>query len=131
MMDWFRKFMAGRSGGDQFSVFLFIASMVLTLTGQFSGIEMLVSLSYVPLLFGIYRIFSKDVNKRRLENYKFAMFISPLYGKFKKIQTRRTDQKTHQYFKCTNCKTMMRVPKGKGKIMVTCPKCTTKVLKQT
>ena len=123
--------MAGRSGGDQFSIFLFIASMVLSLAGQFSGIEVFVSISYVPLLFAVYRFFSKDVNKRRMENYKFAMFISPLYRKFKKMQNRKSDKKSHQHFKCSNCKTLMRVPRGKGKIMVTCPKCTTKILKQT
>lgn len=130
-MEWFKKFMAGRYGGDQLSIFLVILSLLLTLIGQIVEIELLIVLSYIPLLVAIYRIFSKDIHKRSMENYRFAILVSPIYSKFKKTQDRIRASKTHKYFKCSNCKTTLRVPKGKGKILVTCPKCKVKVTKKT
>ncbi|KUO53608.1 MAG: hypothetical protein APF76_12430 [Desulfitibacter sp. BRH_c19] len=125
-MNWLRKFMVGRYGGDQLSIFLFVLSIVLTLIGQLAEIPILMTISYIPLFVAIYRILSNDVQKRRMENYKFAMLVSPIYSKLKKAQNRIKGSKTHKYFKCAKCKTILRVPKGKGKILVTCPKCKTK-----
>ncbi len=130
MMNWLKKFMAGRSGGDQLSIFLFVISIILTLIGQLAGISVLVTISYIPLFVAIYRMLSKDVQKRRMENYKFAMLVSPIYSKLKKAQNRVKGSKTHDYFKCAKCKTMLRVPKGKGKILVTCRKCKTKFIRK-
>ena len=130
-MDWLRKFMVGRYGQDQLSIFLFVISIVLTLTGQFTGISLLVVIGYVPIFIGFYRMFSKDIQKRRMENYKFSIFISPLYSKLTKFKKRIEGSKTHKYFKCKQCNTTLRVPKNKGKIVVTCPKCKGKFTKTT
>lgn len=130
-MDWLKKFMVGRYGSDQLSIFLVVLSLILTIIGRLAGISLIISLSYVPLFFAVYRMFSKDVQKRSMENYKFAIFMSPIYSKFKKYQKRAKDTKTHKYFKCNSCKTTLRVPKGKGKIMITCPRCKTKAAKKT
>lgn len=130
-MDWVKKFMMGRYGGDQFSIFLIIISMVLTLLYYLTGSSLVFLLSYIPILAALYRMFSKDIQKRSLENYKFAAQIRTLNLKIKKIQERIKASKTHKYFKCANCKTSLRVPKGKGKILVTCPKCKTEVRKKT
>ena len=130
-MNWLRKFMTGRYGGDQLSVFLIVISVLLTLLYHFTGLSLLALLSYLPLLVAIYRMFSKKTQERSMENYKFAIRLSPLYSKIKKIQERIKASQTHKYFKCTNCKITLRVPKGKGKILVTCPKCKTKVRKKT
>ena len=74
---------------------------------------------------------SKDISKRSMENYRFAMLMSPIYSKFKKAQLRFMDAKTHRYIKCPNCRTKLRVPKHKGKIIITCPKCKTEFTKRT
>ena len=130
-MDLLSKFMIGRYGGDQLSVFLVILSMFLTLIGRIAGISVLITLSYIPLFIAMYRILSKDVRKRSMENYKFAKLMSPLYLKFKRVQSRFKGLKTHKYFKCAKCQTSLRVPKGRGKILVTCPKCKEKVTIKT
>jgi ribosomal protein L37AE/L43A len=57
--------------------------------------------------------------------------MSPVYSKIKKAQYRFTDAKTHRYFKCPDCKTKLRVPKHKGKIIITCPKCKTEFKRKT
>jgi len=130
-MNGLKRFMAGRHGGDQLSVFLLVLSMVLTLIGQLAEISAIFIISYIPLLAAFYRIFSKDIQRRRMENYRFAMLVSPVYSKLKKAQRRIKDLKTHRYYKCSKCKTMLRVPRGKGKILITCPKCKEKFTRRT
>lgn len=130
-MNWLKNFMAGRYGGDQLSMVLLVFSVLLTLIGQLIRIPLLSLLGYIPLGISIYRMFSKDISKRRMENYKFAMLVSPVYARLKKIQNRLKDRKIYRYFKCPNCKSKLRLPKGKGKIMITCPKCNTKFTKRT
>lgn len=130
-MEWYRKVMAGRYGGDRLSVFLLIISIFLTLLYQFTELSILITLGYIPLFMVIYRMVSKDIQKRSMENYKFAILVSPLYAKTKNIQERIKASRSYKYFKCANCKTTLRVPRGKGKILATCPKCKTKVMKKT
>jgi ribosomal protein L37AE/L43A len=60
-----------------------------------------------------------------MENYKFAILMSPVYSWLKKTRNRLKDAKTHRYFSCPNCKQSLRLPKGKGKIIIICPKCKT------
>lgn len=130
-MNWLKKLMAGRYGGDQLSIVLLVVSIVLTLIGRVTKISYIILISYIPLAISIVRMFSKDIPKRSLENYKFSIFISPVYSRYKKIQSSIGDRKTHKHYKCPNCKTSLRVPKGKGKINITCPKCKTKFEKRT
>lgn len=134
-MNWLRRFMAGRYGGDQLSIALIILSLLLSLIGQITNISFIILLNYIPLIISIYRIFSKDIRKRSMENYKFAMIMSPVYSKFNRlknrIKSRIRDRKTHRFFKCPSCKTRLRLPKGKGKIIITCPKCKTRFEERT
>ena len=130
-MEKFKKFMYGRNGGDQLSNALLILSVILTFGGQLAKISWLPLIGYIPLGLSLFRVFSKDIAKRRMENYKFAMLLSPVYSKLKSAQKRIGDSKTHKYYKCPNCNQQLRVPKGKGKIVVTCSKCGTKFNKTT
>lgn len=130
-MNWLRKFMNGRYGGDQLSKVFLVLSLLVTFIGWLTKIPLISIIAYVPLVVSLLRMFSKDINKRRMENYKFSMLISPIYSKLKKAEKRIQGSKTHRYFKCPDCNEKMRVPKGKGKIMITCPKCKTKYEKRT
>lgn len=130
-MDWLRRFMMGRYGGDQLSLALIIFSVLLSLIAQIIRIPVLGFISYIPLCISIYRILSRDTSRRSMENYKFAMFMSPVYSWFKKTHYHIVDSKTHRYFKCPNCKAKLRVPKGKGKIVITCPICKTEFRERT
>lgn len=130
-MNWLKKIMNGRYGGDQLSTALLIASLLLTFIGRLTNIPLISFIGYIPIVISIFRMFSKDISKRRMENYKFSIFISPVYSWYKKSQKRIKGSKTHKYIKCPDCNEQMRVPKGKGKIMITCPKCKTKFEKRT
>lgn len=130
-MDKVRKFMYGRNGGDQLSMALLILSIIFTFGGQLLKLQWVIIIGYIPLGLSLFRVFSKDVSKRRMENYKFAMLLSPVYSRFKSTQKRVKGRKDYKYYKCPNCKQQLRVPKGKGKILVTCSKCKTKFNKTT
>lgn len=130
-MNWFKKFMQGRYGGDQLSLVLIILSFILSLTGQISRLRFISILSYIPLGISIFRILSKDISKRSMENYKFSILMSPIYKKYINFKNRIKASKTHKYFRCPNCKQKLRIPRGKGKIVVTCSKCNHKFNKKS
>lgn len=134
-MNWLRKFMIGRYGSDRLSMFLLIISMVLTLIGSLLKMPVLNLIGYVPMLISIYRILSTNLTRRRMENYKFVMLMNPLNAWLRKTTSRITNYirygKTHRHFKCPDCKAQLRVPKGKGTIIITCPKCRTEFKKRT
>jgi uncharacterized protein YbaR (Trm112 family) len=117
--------MTGRYGGDQLSIVLLITSVLFTLISSLTKLPLLALVGYIPLGLCIFRMLSKNVTKRSMENYKFSILVSPVYSWFKKMQQRVLGAKTHKYFKCPNCKAQLRIPKGKGKIVITCPKCKT------
>ena len=122
-MNWLKRFMVGRYGGDQLSIALLILSALLTLVAQLAGLPVLTIIGYIPLGFCIFRMLSKNVRKRSMENYKFSILISPVYSWFNKSRRRIAESKTHKFLKCPDCKAELRIPKGKGTIVVTCPKC--------
>ena len=130
-MNWFKNFMAGRYGGDQLSMALLILSIILTFVAQQVRLPILGFISYIPIGIVLYRMFSRDIVKRSQENYKFCMFFSPVSGWLKKLRYRAEDAKTYKYFKCPTCDVKLRVPRGKGKIIITCPKCKTQFTKRT
>lgn len=122
-MNWLKNFMMGRYGGDQLSIALLIFSVLLNLIAGVAGVQLLAFVGYVPLGIGVYRTLSKNVSKRSLENYKFNMLISPIYSWFRKTKRLALEAKTHKHFKCPECKAELRLPKGRGNIIITCPKC--------
>lgn len=130
-MNWLKKFMMGRYGGDQLSMGLVLLSALITLISSTTNLQILILLGYIPLGLGIFRMFSKNIQKRQMENYKFAILVSPVYSLFNKGRNRVKDAKTHRFFKCPKCKAKLRLPKGKGKISITCPKCNAEFIKKT
>lgn len=118
--DSIRRFMAGRNGVDTLAWTACIIGIVLNLIGSFSGLVIFTFLAYIPLVLAIFRIFSRDTIRRYAENERFRQFFLRLKGR-----------KTHCYFKCPACKTMVRVPRGKGKIKITCPSCRDTFVKKT
>jgi hypothetical protein len=130
-MNRLKEFMIGRYGRDQLSLALLILSVLLTWAAELTRLPILTFIGYALFGISIFRMLSRNVTKRSMENNKFNMLISPAYSWIKKKQKRVNDAKTHKCFQCPNCKTNLRVPKGKGKIVITCPKCKTELRKRT
>lgn len=123
-MNWFQKFMYNKYGVDELNVSLLwfsVAMSVLSLFVDNSIIRLL--MVYLPVAFCLFRMLSKNYSERRRENDKFLSVLYPIKKKFKKMRSRLHNSKDYKYFKCPNCKQELRVPKGKGNIEITCPRC--------
>jgi DNA-directed RNA polymerase subunit RPC12/RpoP len=123
--------MTGRYGADQLSLALLVMAVVLSITVRLIGIPYLSLIVYIPLGLCIFRMLSKNIKRRSMENYKFYMLTSRVRRWFGKIQRRMAESKTHRFFKCPDCKAELRLPKGKGKIVITCPKCRHEFMRKT
>ena len=122
MRNAFQRFMYGRYGNDQLNQFLIIAALVLSvlnLVFRASAVSLVADVLIVCCLF---RMLSKSTYKRREENAKFMRKAQPAIKWLRLQQSIRKD-KAHRYFKCPNCSQYLRVPRGKGKITVTCRSC--------
>lgn len=130
MSDRFRNFMRGRYGVDQLSNGLVYLFLILFFIGLVTRNSIFTWLALIPMIFSYYRMFSRNFSKRYNENRIYTNFMSPVYdlidkGKafFKRKVNRFKTRKEFKYFKCPNCKQELRVPKGRGEITITCPKC--------
>ena len=118
--DWFRNFMLGRYGSDKLNGTLLLTGVVLLVLGSvFRKLAFLNLLAYVPLFWCIFRMYSRNLEARRRENTAFLNFFNHL------------KDREHRYYACPKCKQQVRVPKGKGKIAIICPKCREKFIKKT
>ncbi len=67
-------------------------------------------------------MFSKNIYKRYNENQKYLYYMKPL-ERYKTLLKKQKNDPEHKYFRCPSCQQLVRVPKGRGKITITCPKC--------
>ena len=117
-----QRFMYGRYGNDQFGFFLLGLSVAVSLLATILDLGILNLLAEVVIIYALFRMFSRNTYKRREENNRFLRKVNPFLKWFRLQQTMRKD-KAHRYFKCPNCSQYLRVPRGKGKITVTCRSC--------
>jgi len=127
----FSRFMYGRNGNDTLNTFLLIASVICSLLSSFRPLIILYPVSSILLIYMLFRFFSKNLEKRRKENAKFFEFKMKAISEFNLLKRKWQDRKTHRYYKCPNCKKSLRVPKGRGKIQISCPKCSLKFIRKT
>ncbi len=130
-MDKIRKFMIGRYGGDKLSFVLLIGAMLLSFVSSILGFELGMILSYVPSIWGIFRVFSKNIYKRAEENRKFLRVYAPIERKVVESFKLLIGTKTHKHYRCAKCKQIIRIPRGRGKLCITCPKCKHEFIKNT
>lgn len=128
-LKWYiEKFMVGRNGRDELQTVVlwcsFILYLVTNLLSPFIWIPALAVVSWVGVFYSIFRFLSKDVYKRREENQKFLQEIEF-------IKLRISVRKTHKIYRCKGCNRKIRVPRGKGKIEITCPLCGRKMIRRT
>ena len=118
-----RGFMAGRYGTDKLNMVILsvgLAVSLLSVLFRHPPVNLLlVVLSYGLMIWAIWRTLSRNTYKRYQENRKFLQFIT------------RLKDRQNRYFDCPKCRQMVRVPRGKGKISITCPRCGEKFIRKT
>ena len=130
MKAWFQRFMSGRYGFDQLNGFLCILYLILVVLGAWlSGF--LYWLGLALLLWCYYRIFSRNIQKRYAENMKYLSLQNQAKDWLARQKLRFDQRKVYRYFKCPHCRQSIRVPRGRGRISITCPKCGTSFIKKS
>ena len=118
-----RHFMTGRYGTDRLNMVILcigLAASLLSVFFQAAPLNLILFLlSFGMMFWAIFRSLSRNTYKRYQENRKFLQ----IFGRLKDRQ--------HRYFDCPKCRQMVRVPRGKGKIAITCPRCREKFVKKT
>jgi hypothetical protein len=127
----FNQFMRGRYGNDQLNIAVLILGVILSLISSLVRIEILMLPSYILLGFMIYRAFSRDYLRRSKENSWFLKYWYPVENWLLRQKRQLKEMKTYKFYRCPECRQKIRVPKGKGKICITCPKCRTEFIKRT
>lgn len=126
-----RRLLAGRYGPDELTIVLDGAALVLFLLGLLLRNGTFTLLAFAAMIWAIYRVMSRKFDKRSRELQIWYGIKSRLTDEYKLLKSRWQDRKTHVYFRCACCRTALRVPKGKGSIRVTCPRCGNTVTKRT
>ena len=117
-----RQFMTGRYGTDKLNTVILTAGLVVCLVGVFvngSASLIFTVVSYGLMIWALCRTFSRNTYKRYQENKKFLMLVE------------RLKDRQHRYFTCPKCRQTVRVPRGKGKVAITCPRCKERFIKKS
>ena len=123
LRNWLRQFMTGRYGTDKLNMAILCAGLIASVIGMFIHFDpvdlALTLISYGFMCWAIFRMLSRNIYKRYQENRKFLMFLQ------------RIKDREHRYYDCPRCRQQVRVPRGKGKISISCPKCKEKFIRKT
>jgi DNA-directed RNA polymerase subunit RPC12/RpoP len=119
--------MRGRYGVDRLSQVMVLVAVLCAWAAAFLNDNIiLMTLSLVLTVIFLSRVFSRNIVRRAKENRDFLNTFGSVKRAVLKFKRRIRDSRTYRYISCPQCKSKMRVPRGKGKIRVTCPKCSAK-----
>lgn len=128
------RFMTGRNGADNLSRAVSFVSIALLVIGLFTDVEVSRVL-WVFAVLGVgyvyFRIFSRNVYRRQAENRKYLNMTAGARAYFRGLKERWSQRKDYKFFRCPSCRTLLRVPRGKGKIKLVCRKCGTSFIRKT
>ena len=130
-----RNMMIGRNGADHLSMALLWTGLICYLLGSILGSVQVALISLLGLLLNlagfaayalcIFRIFSRNLDKRRAENRRYVTLAEKKKTERRQAKVRFQNRKTYKYFKCPGCKAWLRLSRGKGVVTVTCSRCHT------
>ena len=118
-----QQFMYGRYGNDQLSRVYLGITLVLLVLSLFTRWTIIYIAGIALLIYCYYRMFSRNITKMSAQNQKYLNWRYGLAVKPQKAKTHMEQRKIYHFYKCPQCKQKVRVPKGHGKICITCPKC--------
>lgn len=124
-------FMQGRYGIDQMSRFTTGLSLFIMVLTLFIPIKFMYPIAILLLIYSYFRMFSKNHTKRYKENQVFLKYYDPFRIFFNKQKSLLKQRKTHHIYSCPSCKQKIRIPRGKGKIQIRCPKCSNEFIKRS
>ncbi|MDO4475966.1 MAG: hypothetical protein Q4B59_04210 [Lachnospiraceae bacterium] len=143
--NWFENFMVGRYGIDELSRFQMGLILVLLVVNLIFRVPLINTLVMLLILWSYFRIFSRNTAKRYAENAKYLQLKDKVTGKFsgtgaagasagrtmEDLKRNLADRKENHIYRCPKCSQKIRIPRGKGKIVITCPKCREEFVKRS
>ena len=126
-----RSFMNGRYGLDELSKFLVISGMIMMVLSSVFNVRILYYLSAVLYVVGFVRCFSFNFYSRQRERTIYLSVKKKFSDRLKLYKKIFAERRQFKYFKCKNCGAYWRVPKGRGKVEISCRNCKTKMIKKT
>lgn len=126
-----RQWMQGRYGQDELSNFLCVAALVVVLLSWIPALRFLYVFALALLIWSLFRCYSRNISKRQQERAAYMRMRGKVTGFFSLQKRRWTDRKDYRYLRCRQCGALLRVPRGKGTVRVTCPKCHSQTVTKT
>ena len=123
MRDKIYRFMQGRYGTDDFYKFLFWVALIGIVINWFFKSQLLSFAVTLILVYAMYRVLSKNHSARYAENQRYLQATAKIRYWFDQQKKLMEERKYHHIYTCPKCRQKIRIPKGKGKIMIRCPKC--------
>lgn len=124
-------FMYGRNGQDELVMAAYMTGLVLYILGAFVRNSYVMSAAVVVFFYGMFRCYSKNLEKRRQENQAFLRFMRKPLNYIRMVKLRVKYRNTHKFYVCRECGQIIRVPKTGHKIRITCPKCSNQFTRRT
>lgn len=124
------RFMQGRYGNDQLNRFLMILVLVCFAV-SLSGGRIFYVIGTALLIYAYFRMLSRNIYRRRNENSVYMRYQYKVKQSFCTFKRDMQQRKTHHIYRCPSCKQKIRVPRGKGKIEIRCPRCSQTFIKKS
>lgn len=123
--------MYGRNGVDSLGKFVLVISIIVMLLAGWTDSLILSYLSWIGIIYLYFRMFSRNIYKRSSENQWYLNKTYKIRTFFYRQKNLLLQRKTHHIYKCPTCRQKIRVPRGKGRIEICCPKCNTRFIKKS
>lgn len=117
------RFMMGRHGADNLGMFTLLTGLVCSLLGSFTRVGILSVIGLALYIITLFRMFSRNHEKRVAENRKYIELTSGWKTKIRQFTRRMKNRRDYRYFKCPNCKVLLRMKRGSGEKDITCVRC--------
>lgn len=124
--DWQRKaaeWLRGRQGPDDLAIFSTDLAVVIVIVNLFARVGWLSWVALALVAYSVFRITSKNLGARSRENAAFLKALGPARPWFQNPRAAWREFRAYRHVSCPSCRQRVRVPRGKGKLRVTCPKC--------
>ena len=125
------QFLYGRNGFDNLARACNAVAILLLVINIFAQNTVLYFLWMVFFAYSVFRVYSRNIPKRYAENQKFLEMTVLPRKRMNLVKMQWRDRSTSKYYMCSKCHQQIRVPKGKGKIEIRCPKCFNRFIKRT
>lgn len=131
MRERLQRFMMGRYGADQLSKLYLGIAVVCMVVSLFSRWNLFYLVGLLLLIYVYYRMFSRNISKMYAQNQKFLNLRYRAVAKWNNRKKEHAQRQIYRFYTCPGCKQRVRVPRGKGRIQITCPKCRMEFVKKS